>query len=210
MHCKRQGSEKSTFLAIFWGFWFCQDRLLSRNSTRKPFTFKKNPRFLQTPLVNPLVFTMHLVCTLLILAWDFGILLIVGRKRRMPCNLRALWTFSVLLKPASLLNILPCFVLFFILSAISLSLSCSLGSIFVESILLFYCCFGKLLFLLLCCFVVVVVVVITIALQLFLFWFMHRVLLVHVNCFPALSVLVAVLLHAFPSDILLVFKCLLA
>ena len=54
---------------LFWrfsgGFWFSQDRLFSRNSTRNPLNLIKNPRFLQTPLVNPLVFTMHLVCTLL-------------------------------------------------------------------------------------------------------------------------------------------------
>ena len=62
-HCKRQGSEKSTLLvAIFWGiFDFYQDRLLSRNSTRKPLNLIEPP-FLQTPLVNPLVFTMRLVC----------------------------------------------------------------------------------------------------------------------------------------------------
>ena len=35
-------------------------------STRKPLNLIKSP-ILQTPLVNPLVFTMHLVCTLLIL-----------------------------------------------------------------------------------------------------------------------------------------------
>ena len=46
---------------LFWrfsgGFWFSQDRLLSRNSTRNPLNLKKkNPRFLQAPLV----FTMRL------------------------------------------------------------------------------------------------------------------------------------------------------
>ena len=46
-------------------FWFSQDRLFSRNPTRKPLNLI-NPRFLQTPLVKPPVFTMHLVCTLLI------------------------------------------------------------------------------------------------------------------------------------------------
>ena len=54
---------------LFWRFsgvlWFYQERLFSRNSTRKPLNVI-NHRFLQTPLVNPLVFTMHLVCTLLI------------------------------------------------------------------------------------------------------------------------------------------------
>ena len=52
---------------LFWqfsgGFWFSQDRLFSRNSTRKPLNLI-NPWFLQTPLVKPLVFTMRLVCTL--------------------------------------------------------------------------------------------------------------------------------------------------
>ena len=50
---------------LFWwfsgGFWFSQDRLFSRNSTRKPLNLIKDPRFLQTPLVKPLVFTMHTV-----------------------------------------------------------------------------------------------------------------------------------------------------
>ena len=54
---------------LFWrfsgGLWFSQDRLFFRNSTRKPLNLI-NPRFLQTSLVNPLVFTMHVVCTLLI------------------------------------------------------------------------------------------------------------------------------------------------
>ena len=53
---------------LFWrfsgGFWFSQDRLLCRNSKRKPLNLVKSP-ILRTPLVNPLVFTMHLVCTLL-------------------------------------------------------------------------------------------------------------------------------------------------
>ena len=40
---------------------------MSRNSTRNPLNLIQNPRFLQTPLVKPLVFTMHLGCTLLIL-----------------------------------------------------------------------------------------------------------------------------------------------
>ena len=48
---------------LFWrfsgGFWFSQDRLFSRNSTSKPFNLIKS-RFLQTPLVKPLVFTMYL------------------------------------------------------------------------------------------------------------------------------------------------------
>ena len=50
-------------------FWevsiFLNPSLHSRNSTRKPLKFNKTTVFLQTPLVNPLVFTMHLVCTLL-------------------------------------------------------------------------------------------------------------------------------------------------
>ena len=54
---------------LFWrfsgSFWFSQDRLFSRNSTRNPLNLIKSP-ILQTPLVNPLVFTIHLVCTLLI------------------------------------------------------------------------------------------------------------------------------------------------
>ena len=37
-----------------------------RNCTRNPLNLIKAP-ILQTPLVNPLVLTMHLVCTLLIL-----------------------------------------------------------------------------------------------------------------------------------------------
>ena len=50
MHCKRRKSpEKSTFLAIFWGFWFSQDRLFSRTSTRKPLNLIKSLIFTNTP-----------------------------------------------------------------------------------------------------------------------------------------------------------------
>ena len=68
VHCTRRGSEKSTFLAIFWGFWFSQDRLLSRNSTGNPLNLIKSPIFANTAC-NPLVFTMYLVCTLLTTAF---------------------------------------------------------------------------------------------------------------------------------------------
>ena len=49
MHCKRRGSEKSTFLAIFWGFLISQDCLFSRNSTRKPLNVIKSPIFTSAP-----------------------------------------------------------------------------------------------------------------------------------------------------------------
>ena len=50
MHRKRRGSEKSTFLTIFWVFfWFSQDRLFSMNSTRKPSNLIKSPIFTNTP-----------------------------------------------------------------------------------------------------------------------------------------------------------------
>ena len=49
VHCKRRGSEKSTFLAIFRGFWFSQHRLFSRKSTRKPLNLVKSPIFTNTP-----------------------------------------------------------------------------------------------------------------------------------------------------------------
>ena len=66
MHCKRRGSGKSTFLTIFCVFFFFSlERLFSKNSTRKPVHLIKHHRFLQTNLVNPLVTTMPLVCTLL-------------------------------------------------------------------------------------------------------------------------------------------------
>ena len=48
MHCKRRGSEKSTFLAIFWGFWFSEERLFCKNSTRKPSNLIKSPIFTNT------------------------------------------------------------------------------------------------------------------------------------------------------------------
>ena len=40
--------------------------MFSRNSTREPLNFIEFTDFSQTPLVNPLVFTMRLVCTLLL------------------------------------------------------------------------------------------------------------------------------------------------
>ena len=64
MHCKRRGSEKSTFLAIFWGLLTFSGSPILWEFHKKTFKFNINPRFLQTPLANPLVFTMHLVCTL--------------------------------------------------------------------------------------------------------------------------------------------------
>ena len=70
MHCKGEAQKSLLFLRFSGGFCFSQDRLFSRNSTRKPLNLKKSP-FLQTPLVKPPVFTMHLVCTLLIRAHFF-------------------------------------------------------------------------------------------------------------------------------------------
>ena len=63
--CVKGEAQKSP---LFWRFfwWFSQERLFCRNSTRKPLNLMKNSRFLQTPLVNPLVLTMHPICTLLI------------------------------------------------------------------------------------------------------------------------------------------------
>ena len=69
---KGEAQKSPLFWRFLGGFWFSQDRLFSRNSTRNPLNLI-NPRFLQTPLVKPLVFTMHLVCTLLrgIYFWAF-------------------------------------------------------------------------------------------------------------------------------------------
>ena len=64
MHCKRRGSEKSTFLAIFWGFWFSQDRLFSRNSTRHPLNLIKSPIFTNAPCKTACLYnapSMHTV-----------------------------------------------------------------------------------------------------------------------------------------------------
>ena len=49
VHCKRRGSEKSTFLAIFWGLWFSEERLFCKNSTRKPLHVISSPIFTNTP-----------------------------------------------------------------------------------------------------------------------------------------------------------------
>ena len=48
--------------------WVSQECLFCRNSTRRPLNLIANHQFLQTPLVNPLVFTMPLACTRLISA----------------------------------------------------------------------------------------------------------------------------------------------
>ena len=64
VHCKKRGSEKSAFLAIFWGFWFSQDRLFSRNSTRKPLNLIKSPIFTNTPCKSTCLYnapSMHTV-----------------------------------------------------------------------------------------------------------------------------------------------------
>ena len=59
---------------LFWrfsgGLGFSQDLMFTRNSTRKPLNLIKSLIF-ATPLVNPHVFTMHLVCTLLRLFCNF-------------------------------------------------------------------------------------------------------------------------------------------
>ena len=64
MHCKRRGSEKSPFLAIFWVFLFSQDRLFSRNSTRNPLNLIKSPIFTNTPCKSTCLYnapSMHTV-----------------------------------------------------------------------------------------------------------------------------------------------------
>ena len=63
---KGEAQKSPLFLAIFWGlFDFLRIAWFSRNSTRKPLNLIKIPRFLQAPLVNPLVFynapSMHTV-----------------------------------------------------------------------------------------------------------------------------------------------------
>ena len=50
MHCERRCSEESTFLAIFWGSLISQERLLSRNSTRKPLNLNEVTDFHKHPL----------------------------------------------------------------------------------------------------------------------------------------------------------------
>ena len=60
---------------LFWrfsgGLWFSQDRLFSRNSTRRPLNLVKSSRFLQTPLVKSTCLynapSMHTVESFLIL-----------------------------------------------------------------------------------------------------------------------------------------------
>ena len=53
---------------LFWrfsgGFWFSQDRLLSRNSTRKPFNLAKSPIFTNAPCKSTCLYnapSMHTV-----------------------------------------------------------------------------------------------------------------------------------------------------
>ena len=63
--CKRRGSEKSTFLAIFWGFLiFSGESLFSRNSTRKPLNLIKSPIFTNAPCKTTCLYnapSMHTV-----------------------------------------------------------------------------------------------------------------------------------------------------
>ena len=69
MHSKGEAQKRSIFSVDFLAFFvLSQERLLSRNSTRKPLNLEINHRFLQTPLVNPLVSAIPLVCTLLIMS----------------------------------------------------------------------------------------------------------------------------------------------
>ena len=59
VHCQKARLGESTFLAIFWGIFICQVRLLSRISSMGSLHVI-NHRFIQVPLAYPLVFAMPL------------------------------------------------------------------------------------------------------------------------------------------------------
>ena len=66
VHCKRRGSETSTFRAVFGGggtFFGCA--CFFRNSSTGPFRFNKITDVYKCPFQVHLSFTMLLVCTLL-------------------------------------------------------------------------------------------------------------------------------------------------
>ena len=65
VHCQGKAEKNPLLWRCSGSFGFSQERLFSRNSTRKPLNLINN-RFLQKPLVNPFVFRMPPVCTLLI------------------------------------------------------------------------------------------------------------------------------------------------
>ena len=62
---KGEARKSPLFGRFSGGLWFSQDRLFSRNSTRKPLNLTKAPIFTNTPCTSTLVFTMHLGCALL-------------------------------------------------------------------------------------------------------------------------------------------------
>ena len=49
MHCKGEAQRSPLFWRFSGGFWFSQDRLLCRNSTRKPLNLIKSPIFTNAP-----------------------------------------------------------------------------------------------------------------------------------------------------------------
>ena len=60
---KDHGGQKD--LVYLWGFLIFSGSSVLKEFHKKTFKFYiRNPWFLQTPLINPLVFTMHPVCTL--------------------------------------------------------------------------------------------------------------------------------------------------
>ena len=72
---------------LFWrfsgGFWFSQDRLFSRNSTRKPLNLYKIPDFYtNTPCKCTCLYSLHLVCTLLICFFFNNDIFDAYRRRR--------------------------------------------------------------------------------------------------------------------------------
>ena len=61
---KGEAQKSPFFWRFFGGFWFSQERLFSRNSTRKPLNLKKSPIFTNTPCKSTCLYnapSMHTV-----------------------------------------------------------------------------------------------------------------------------------------------------
>ena len=64
MHCKGEAQKSPIFWRFSGGFWFSQDRLFSRNSTRKPLNLIKSPIFTNAPCQTACLYnapSMHTV-----------------------------------------------------------------------------------------------------------------------------------------------------
>ena len=120
VHWKGEAQKSPLFWRFFGGFWFSQDHLLSRNSTRKPWNVIKSPMFTNTPCKSICLYnapSMHTVDSKSSFPEDWGLkspikitnsisqgiifvmLYIIGGHSRSPTVVNSTLVFKLLLTP---------------------------------------------------------------------------------------------------------------